>query len=63
MSIGRRPKRSISQPAGIVPVTFPSKNAVTMPLANPKLTWNDFANAGNTGTAMPVPSARMSAGK
>jgi len=38
ISTTRLPKRSISQPDGIVPTTLPSTKAVTMPLAMPKLT-------------------------
>src|ERR1019366_6082331 len=60
---GRRPKRSINQPDGIVPARFPSRNAVTTPLATPKLTSKDFAKVGTAGSAMPVPSANTSAGK
>ena len=52
-----RPKRSISQPDGIVPARLPSRNAVTTPLARPKPTLNDFANVGTAGRAMPAPSA------
>ena len=60
---GRRPKRSISQPDGNVPRKFPSRNIVTTPLATPKLTLNDLASVGIAGSAIPVPSASISAGK
>ena len=59
----RRPKRSIIQPAGSVPIRLPTKKAVTTPLAAPKLTPNDFANAGIAGRAIPVPRASTNAGK
>ncbi len=59
----RRPKRSISQPDGIVMTMFPSRNAVTTPLATPKLTPNDLARVGTAGTAMPLPIAKTSAGR
>src|SRR5437879_2619485 len=63
INTGRRPKRSINQPDGIVPARLPSRNAVTTPLARPKLTPKDIARLGSAGSAMPVPSANTSAGK
>ena len=59
----RRPKRSINQPDGIVTARFPSRNAVTTPLATPKLTSNDLASVGTAGNAMPLPTANTSAGR
>ena len=56
----RCPKRSINQPDGIAAARFPSKNAVTTPLATPKLTPKDFAKVGTAGSAMPVPSPNTS---
>ena len=60
---GRRPNRSMSQPEGIVPVTFPKRKAVMTPLASPNATPNDWANAGRPGKEIPVPSASTRAGR